>query len=192
VRCAAQPSLFGEPEEATDRLILVLYPENAAVLSIDEERRLLMQRHGLSGRLVRADLLHMTMIHIGDFIGLPRGVLSAATEAMTAVRAQAFDVVLDRTLSFLGQPGVLPFVLLAEPAEPLMAFQKALCAALAKAGVRHKSGAQFTPHVTLLRDRISVTEQPIEPTRWTAREFVLAHSLLGRAQHIPLGRWSLG
>jgi 2'-5' RNA ligase len=59
------------------------------------------------------------------------------------------------------------------------------------AGVRHKSGKQFTPHVTLLRDRISVPEQEIEPICWTAREFVLVHSLLGQTQHIPLGRWSL-
>jgi 2'-5' RNA ligase len=72
-----------------------------------------------------------------------------------------------------------------------MAFQQALRTELARAGVRHKSGPQFTPHVTLLRDKTRVPEHRIEPICWTAREFVLVHSLLGRTQHIPLGRWFL-
>ncbi len=48
------------------------------------------------------------------------------------------------------------------------------------------------PHVTMLYDRRLVAEQTIEPVRWTVGGFTLIHSLLGRTEHIPLGRWALG
>jgi 2'-5' RNA ligase len=37
-----------------------------------------------------------------------------------------------------------------------------------------------------------VPEQKIEPVEWTVREIVLVHSLLGRTEHRPLARWTLG
>lgn len=43
----------------------------------------------------------------------------------------------------------------------------------------------------LLYDPQGIAEHAIEPIRWTAREFVLVHSLLGRSRHVPLGRWAL-
>jgi 2'-5' RNA ligase len=49
----------------------------------------------------------------------------------------------------------------------------------------------FTPHVTLLYDRRCIDEQPIEPVGWTVREFALVLSLIGKTQHVPLGRWQL-
>jgi len=60
--------------------------------------------------------------------------------------------------------------------------------ALAKAGV---GARQSTPHLTLLYDARRVDEQPIDPIRWTVREFVLVHSLLGQTRYIPLGKWPL-
>jgi 2'-5' RNA ligase len=45
--------------------------------------------------------------------------------------------------------------------------------------------------MTLLYDDRSVAEQAVETIGWTAREFVLVHSLLGQTRHIPLGRWPL-
>jgi 2'-5' RNA ligase len=46
----------------------------------------------------------------------------------------------------------------------------------------------FTPHVTLLYDKRSVEEQPIEPISWNVREFALIHSMNG---HTHLARWPL-
>ena len=45
--------------------------------------------------------------------------------------------------------------------------------------------------MTLLRDVVEIAAQTIEPITWTAREFVLVHSLIGQTRHIPLGRWAL-
>jgi 2'-5' RNA ligase len=50
---------------------------------------------------------------------------------------------------------------------------------------------KFTPHVTLLYDDRMVPEQAVEPISWRVREFVLTHSLLGKTQHVELGRWPL-
>jgi 2'-5' RNA ligase len=186
-----QRSLFNEPDAPTDRLLLAFYPDQSAGLRIARRREIFKRTSMLTGPEVDLERLHMTLIHIGDYIGLPQGIVAAAGAAAARMVFPPFNIVLDRAMSFSGQPGVLPFVLLAEASEPLMTFQRELCTELALAGVRHKSGKQFTPHVTLLRDRISVPEQEIEPICWTAREFVLVHSLLGQTQHIPLGRWSL-
>ncbi|MGE5152361.1 MAG: 2'-5' RNA ligase family protein, partial [Rhodospirillaceae bacterium] len=54
-----------------------------------------------------------------------------------------------------------------------------------------RKARSFTPHVTLLRDGQRVPEQRIEPIEWTVREIVLVHSLLGRAAHRHVARWSL-
>jgi len=45
--------------------------------------------------------------------------------------------------------------------------------------------------VTLLYDDCSVAEQAVETICWTAREFVLVHSLIGQTLHVPLARWPL-
>lgn len=191
VRTEVQPSLLGEPDDPTDRLLLALYPDREAALHIAELRSVLARTSALTGAPVGIERLHITLIHVGDYFGLPRAIAASAADAAAKVSLPAFDVTLDRAMSFSGRPGELPFVLLAEPSEPLMLFQQVLRFELEKAGVRHKSGKQFTPHVTLLRDRESIPAQPIAPIRWTAREFMLAHSLLRRAEHVPLGRWAL-
>jgi 2'-5' RNA ligase len=188
-----QASLFGEPEaHPTDRLLLALYPDAKAAARMVDMAQRLKAAHGLTGKLIATERLHVTLIHIGDFFGLPKGVVTAAGEAAGKISIPPFEIAFDRAASFSGQPGNQPFVLrMGQGRDGLMAFQRGLCVEMIKAGVRYKSGAQFTPHVTLLYDRLSVPEQMIEPIRWTAREFVLVHSLLGQTRHIPLGRWSL-
>ena len=43
----------------------------------------------------------------------------------------------------------------------------------------------------MLYDDRLVAWQAVEPVRWTVREFVLMHSLLGQHRHVPLARWPL-
>ena len=60
---------------------------------------------------------------------------------------------------------------------------------MTKRGLRRRVNADFTPHLTLLRDARKVEEQPIVPICWTVSEFVLIHSDRG---HTHLARWTLG
>jgi 2'-5' RNA ligase len=45
--------------------------------------------------------------------------------------------------------------------------------------------------VTLLYDEHRVARQCVEPIAWTAREFALVRSLLGKSQYEVLARWPL-
>ncbi len=186
-------SLFGDtPTSApTDRLFFAFFPDEAAVERIVAEAVRLRVRHRLRGKPLAADRFHITLLHIGDYHGLPKGIVADAIAGAEKVSAPPVEVAFDQVGSFATRNGNLPLVLRASEADALLAFQRILCTEMIKAGVRYKGGAQFTPHVTLLYDAASVPIEPIDPIRWTAADFVLVHSLLGQTRHIPLARWSL-
>jgi 2'-5' RNA ligase len=184
---------FDPPPQPTDRLFFAIYPDASAASSIARLAGRLSDEHGLSGRPHAVERLHITLHHLGDYVGLPRGVVATATEAATAVAKPSFEIAFDRAASFLGRPRNRPFVLRGgEGVAGVTAFQQALGVAMMKAGLGRWAEQRYTPHVTLLYDDLCVTEQAVETVSWTAREFVLVHSLLGRTRHIPLARWPLG
>ncbi len=186
--------LDGAPP-ATDRLLFLIYPDLDTAARISERVPDLRAEHGLRGKPVATDRLHITLNHLGDHAGVPRDMVALAREAAETVAARSFDVVFDRIVSFSGKPGnPLPLVLRGDDElGPLLDFQQRLATAMRKTGSRIGKWAEskFTPHVTLLYDRHSVVERAIEPIRWTVSEFVLVHSLVGQTQHVVLGRWPL-
>lgn len=184
------PELDGPP---SDRLFFGVFPEPAVAGEIAERARDLKGRLGLSGAPLAPDRFHVTLHHIGDYAGLPRGIVAQALEAGGAVadRTAPFDVAFDKAASFNNR-GNNPFVLQGgEGLADLHAFQKALGLAMAHAGLGKQVARQFNPHVTLLYDRAVASETPVEPVSWSVSEFVLVHSLLGQTRHIVLGRWPL-
>jgi 2'-5' RNA ligase len=182
---------FEAPPPSTDRLFFALVPPPDAALGIARQARLLKEEYGLKGRPIAIGRLHVTLRYLGDYLGLPQDVAAAAMAAASGVRAAPFDVVLDRAASFHGRPRNCPFVLLGgedkEGCGALAALHRALGVALENVGLV-SARSRYTPHVTLLYDRF-VPERAIEPIVWTAHEFVLVHSLLGRSRHTPLARW---
>lgn len=188
-----QPSLpgFDPAPEPTDRLFFALFPEADAAAQIERLAGRLRQQHGLSGKLLQTGRLHVTLHHVGDHAGLPADILTRAGEAAASVAMPPFDLVFDRAASFR-RSRKLPFVLLGTEGEtPLKVFQEALGTAMKRAGLGRWVASSFTPHVTLLYDDHAVAGQAIEPITWTAREFVLVHSLLHQTRHVPLARWAL-
>jgi 2'-5' RNA ligase len=190
----AFPGLEPEPQRApTDRLFFGLFPDATAAGRIAGLADRLRAEHRLAGRPLQADRLHVTVSHVDDFAGLPDRVVAAARDAGASVRAAPFDIAFDRVASFANRRDKKPFVLRGgDGLAPLIAFQQALSLAMAKAGLGRYVETRFTPHVTLLYDAALVPEQPVEPIRWTVRELVLVHSLLGQTRHVALGRWPLG
>lgn len=190
---AAQSSLPGfAPPAATDRLFLAVFPDPAtaarlAALAADQ-----CARHGLRGKPLLPGRLHVTLFHLGDWAGLPPGVVDATMKAAARVRAAPFEVVFDRVASFDGRRDRLPFVLRCEGGNTaLRAFRAELGGLLREAGVV-PAGSGFEPHVTLAYDARKVAAEPVAPIGWRVDEFVLVHSLLGRARHVRLGGWPLG
>ncbi len=181
---------FGADVAPTDRLLFAIFPSAEAAAQADGVAQSLRQALGLAGRPLAVDRLHVTLHHLGDYVGLPNGVVEAARQAAAAVTAAPFEVVFDRAASFASRPGGNPFVLQGEPGglAELSAFRRDLGEALARVGLGRWAKPQFTPHMTLLYDDKVVEARPVEPVRWTVGEFVLVHSLLGKTRHIPLAR----
>lgn len=171
----------------TDRLFLALVPDTSTAAQIHRLARILKLAHGFGGKLTAQDRLHVSLFFLG---GLSEGVIRAVCGAVAEVAVQSFEVTFDRTVSFRGKPGSRPFVLVADDGPtPLKSFRRSLAQAMARGGLGLLARTNFTPHVTLLYDpRSAEEEHPIEPISWTAREFVLIHSLNG---HVPLVRWPL-
>jgi 2'-5' RNA ligase len=174
--------LMGPP---TGRLFLAVLPDERTARCIAAKAHHLRLSHGLTGKGVRPEHFHVTLCHVGDGIGLPREVVDLVKERAMSVVMPSFRVCFDRVESFRngalvlrGDDGVVGLDVLHQRVSDALDDEP-------------RRARAFTPHVTLLRDRHLVPEQPIEPIEWTVRELVLVHSLLGRTEHRHIARWSL-
>jgi 2'-5' RNA ligase len=187
---------FGATSQLTDRLFFAILPDPPVAERIARVGRSLRDRHGL-GKPLLTERFHVSLYHVGDYAGLPEDVVIRAKAAASTVVFPLFDTGFDHVTSFSGKGGGrekrrrYPLVLLGDEDDTaLRMFQQALRMALIGVGLG-QSAMRFTPHLTLLYDRQAMPEQPSESLRWTVREFVLIHSLLGRTQYVPLARWPL-
>lgn len=188
--------VFGglERQPPSDRLFFAVYPDAQAAQRIIELAHSVRVRHGLRGRTLRTDRLHVTLHHLGDHAGLPESLVAATCEVAAQVALPAFDASFDCVASFPGRAHKRPCVLRSRKEDSnvrLVAFQGALGERLRAAGLGRYIERRFTPHVTLLYDERTLTPETVSPIGWSVREFVLIHSLLGRTEHRVLGRWSM-
>jgi 2'-5' RNA ligase len=180
------------PSVPTDRLFFALFPGDETASHIAALAASEGKRHGMHGKPLRNDRLHVTLFHLGDWAGVPEDVVAAASRAADALRAAAFDLAFDTVASFATRRAQKPFVLKAASGnEALRAFHADLAGELRQAGLAQWARGNFEPHVTLAYDRQLVPPQPVEPVAWRAREFVLVHSLLGQTRHVRLANWRL-
>ena len=183
---------FDAAPQPTDRLFFALFPDADTAAYIAKLAQHLRGEHGLKGRPLAAARFHITLHFIDDYVSLPPRIVAAVSEAVATVAIPPFDVRLDRAKSFCDKSRNRPFVLLpGEEIAPLTALQRALGVAMTKAHVGQRAARHFNPHLTLLYDDRCVEEDAIETIAWTAREFVLVHSLIGRTRHVSLARWPL-
>jgi 2'-5' RNA ligase len=168
------------------RLFLAILPDAEASARIDRLAGRLRRAHKFAGKLIQRERLHVSLFFLGEAC---ENIVRMVGDAAANVRTEPFEVTFDRTVSFRGSTGSRPFVLVGEDGPSrLQSFRRALVTAIARKGLRGLAKTNFTPHITLLYDAQSVDEYPIEPISWTAREFVLVHSLKG---HVHLARWPL-
>ncbi|MBX9945455.1 MAG: 2'-5' RNA ligase family protein [Reyranella sp.] len=172
--------------QASDRLFFAVRPDEETAGRIVERAERWRVDHGLTGRPLRPEHLHVTLCHVGDAAGPPPAeLIEALAERAAAVPMPAFRVEFDRVMSFRNGA----FVLCGdESVIGLEVLQQRLSDAL---DASPRPARRFVPHLTLLRDERRVAEQPIERIGWTAREVVLVHSLLGRTIHRHLLRLPL-
>jgi RNA 2',3'-cyclic 3'-phosphodiesterase len=179
-----------DPPTPTDRVMFLLYPDPATAEAIAREARRLKDALGLRGQPLLTDRFHVTLHHLGDYVGLPGDIVAKGKIAGGALAAAPFEVSFDQAASFANRPGNNPFTLRGgEGVTDLIAFQRALGQRMAGAALRPDK--HFTPHITLLYDGQVVPAQAIAPIRWTVDRFVLVQSKLGQTQHIVLQSWGL-
>ncbi|HKS63677.1 MAG TPA: 2'-5' RNA ligase family protein [Xanthobacteraceae bacterium] len=185
----AQQSCFGFDAPAVDGLFFALFPDDAGAAALARTAQQLCIRHRIGARTIAPERLHVSLFGLGKHAGLPSGRIATLIEIAEAIAVSPFDVVFDRANSFAGRPR--PLVLRGgEGMESLVAFQRRLGGAIQDRGLG-RTKTPYTPHLTLMYDDRAIEEHAIEPVRWTVKEFVLVHSLLGRSRYIPLGRWPL-
>lgn len=184
---------FEPPAAPTDRLFFALMPDESASAAAEALALQCSQAQGMRLRANARERFHITLFHVGDYAGVPAGVLAQACEAAGQVRAAPFDVRLDDLSSFKGGPRRVPVVLMSSTPQGLIGFHAQLQGQLHRAGLLEPGPPRaFKPHLTLLYGQHAVTTQTIQPLSWTAREFVLIHSLIGQGRYIVLKRWPLG
>lgn len=164
--------------EATDRLFFAVRPDPETASKIAQRTMRWRADHGLRGKPLKPEHLHVTLCHVDDNdTPPPVELIDALAERAAAVTMPAFRVEFDRVMSF----GEGAFVLGGDDhLIGLHVLQQRLSDAL---DARPGPARRFEPHVTLLRDSRRIAEQPIEPISWTAREIVLVHSFRGQTIH---------
>ena len=197
---AEQLSLMGFEAEAAppreDRLFLALQPDARAAEAIGHHARHLQQQYALHGREIPPERLHITLHHLGDHAGVPRNLVQQVEQLAASFSAGGlgvgFGVTFDRVLSFARPGRQQPLVLTGGAGlDSVRDFQRQLGQAMTQAGLGKQVDRTFTPHVTLLYDKLTVPEHAVPTVAWQVQEWVLIHSLLNRSTHRVLGRWPL-
>ena len=183
----AEPCLPGMGLRRLDRLFFSIFPDPSAAVRIANTAQRFCRAYGLKGNPLLTERFHVSVQGIGDYDGLPRSIVHKAMEAGAAVRAMSFDVAFDRIKSFSSNNALVLGG--GNGVDGLVMFHQSLRMEMLKSGLSVRSN--FTPHITLLYDDGHLDEQPIHPIRWTVREFVLVHSLIGSTKHVVRGWWQL-
>ena len=179
------------------RLFFALYPETATALRIAALASRVRTELGLKGRPQDSHRFHITLHHLGDFVGLPQRERAAAEAAAATLRCEPFALQFDHLLSFerknaRNRPLVLGG---GSGLDAVRQLRRQLGEVLAPAGLAGLAGlagpGSFTPHLTLLYDDALVPQRPIEALGWRADELVLVNSLIGQHRHVALARWPL-
>jgi 2'-5' RNA ligase len=191
---------FGEPcmpgmaggAPPLEALYFAALPDERAARLIVERGAIWRADFGLSGRLYTPDRLHVSLNPLGRYVGVPQQLLAQANAVGMGVTAPAFDVALDRLMSFGNGKHRALVLCCGEGAAGFDCLLRQIALGLKRAGLPSGLAAGFTPHLTLLWDRLAIPDIALEsPIAWRVREFVLVHSLLGRSRHEHLGRWPL-
>ncbi|MET0250378.1 MAG: 2'-5' RNA ligase family protein [Sphingobium sp.] len=138
-------------------------------------------------RRIALEHQHVTLALATDHDIYPYAVIKALMRTATAVRADGFDLPLDR-LSI----GERSAALIPSRSNPrLRALQHAVAAAMKRAGAMFRPEWRFSPHQTLFYCQRLPESRLVPGFCWRVEEFVLICSHVGRTRHDILGRWPL-
>jgi 2'-5' RNA ligase len=135
----------------------------------------------------RPDHLHVTMAILDDVATMTPSLVASLKRVGDAVAAAPFELNFDLAVGS-GRSVVLRRRLKNRHVEAL---HDRIATALRAAGLAERADSRFAPHMTLGYRSGAPFTQDIAPIGWTASEFVLVQSHLGKTRHEILGRWAL-
>lgn len=155
-------------------------------------------QHEVEGSMVRAERLHVTILSLGWDAVFSETKYQRACLAAAQVSVPAFELQLDRCLSFLGRRSRHPLVLCGNvPGVDGIrvlhrSLYRALDSVLAGGATVDRLVPSMTPHMTLLYSDATVEEHGVSPVRWVVREFQLLYNLRGSpGPYRILAQWPL-
>jgi 2'-5' RNA ligase len=147
----------------------------------------LIWRLPLTSRSRGLELLHATMLPLGDRMAIDGATLASLMAALGGMAAASFRIVFDRIEASRDK------ILLtgSEPIRGALRFQEKLYDVLGGAGLAVPRRT-IRPHITLdYRWSGPPGSAPVDPISWQVEEYVLIESVVGEARHIERGRWAL-
>lgn len=185
--------LFAAPVEHHS-LFFALVPDPTGLSGLRAARQALeAELPAQRGPGVADERLHLTLHWLGEWSQLPQAVVDDARVAAAEVRQPPFELRLDQAGCF-GRGEAIWVLQPSAPPPALVGLHQDLAQALARHRLRLPPGPAFAPHVTLRRRATArFPARAVPPATWTARGFVLLHSLrtAGRTGYQELGRWPL-
>jgi 2'-5' RNA ligase len=169
-----------------ERLFFALWPDN----NIREHLHRLSQQttQGVSGRLIPADNLHVTLVFIGDVDKLTKQCMQRVA---ATVQSKRFSLSLDK-LGYWKKPRIF-WLGASEIPVALSTLVTQLATGLQGCGY-HPESRPYQVHITFMRDAVSVIQLPtIVPLAWQVNDFCLVRSVTerGGARYHVIERWPL-
>ena len=187
-----QLTFGGYDRPARDRLFFAVVPDERAARRTADIADRLRSLHGLKGRPLTIPRFHVSLHWLGDYDGVPRGIVARAHEAASRISEKPFPVTFDRAATFSRLVGNHPLVLRsANSLAALVTLHQKLLDAMKRAGLKARGPKRLTPHMTLLYANQKIVAAPVDPVEWIVRDFVLIHSLVGESRYVRLGQWRL-
>ena len=133
-----------------------------------------------------AELLHVTLMKLFDLYRAPSDWLPRTIAALDSFDGAAFALSFDRI-----ENRKAVTLRTRDPLPQARAFQAALVRHLLERRAPMMLGTTPEPHVTINYhgDRLRAERMP--PVGWTVTEILLVESVVGKATHVPHGRWPL-
>jgi 2'-5' RNA ligase len=181
-----------EPPKLTDRLFFAVLPDPVVTQGIVQLVQTLQREHGLHGQPIDPHKLHVSLLPLGDYPGLPQNLIASVQRVVDALEVHSFTARLDRVCSFSGKADHLPLVLRGSQGETgFIGLYAALLDVMQVASSAMLTVRNFTPHLTVLYGP-KFPDAEVEPIEWHVSDFVLLRSHIGNGlPYDVLGRWRL-
>lgn len=191
-----QLSLPGMAESSAplEDLFFALLPASEAKFLITKTANEFSEEQGLRGKLVDEARYHVTALFVGDVGMFGKTAIQSMSQAAAAVASttDTFRLELNRIGGFGARGRLSPLALHHQHENPAFSnLAQHLHKELLRKGIRPKKGPSSKLHLTLCYRETFVEATPITPIGWQVTELVLIKSLLGKGQHVQLGRWPL-